>query len=349
MCRPAARPCAAGGIGLSYRAMLTARRHRRTCPEFLRAEVPSLPAWVHALFDDAQTPRGGPTISTSIEPTNGVELSVRRSDKLMLVTVLVRDAVALAPLMLQRRTAEAYETIRARLTTGGRWHPIRIWNFIPDIHGTMPGGFDRYMVFNAGRYAAYYDWYNGGAQFEALIATATGVGYAGKDLIVNVLASGQPGTPVENPRQVRAYRYSARYGPMPPCFARATILPPKGNGETSLLIGGTSSVRGESSMHKGDVIAQTRETLVNIAHLIDAAKHNGTSATRTPDTADKDVELRHLDSMRIYFTQAEHLDAILRVVWPLVDHLALQQVDVVRATICRPDLLVEIEGTASID
>ena len=131
------------------------------------------------------------------------------------------------------------------------------------------------MVFNAGRYAAYHNWFNGRAEFEASMATATGVGYQGTDLVVHVLASDRRGTPVENPRQVQAYRYSSRYGPMPPCFARATIVRPNGTGASALLIGGTSSVRGEASMHVGDVSAQTRETLGNIAHLIVAGSRGG--------------------------------------------------------------------------
>lgn len=102
-------------------------------------------------------------------------------------------------------------------------------------------------------------------------------------------------------------------------------------------------------MHVGDVSAQTRETLVNIAHLIVAAGRTGNSAARTTDTVDVDAELRRFDSMRIYYVKPEHLDAILGVVWPCVDHLAPHRVDIVQADICRPDLLVEIEGTASTD
>lgn len=100
-------------------------------------------------------------------------------------------------------------------------------------------------------------------------------------------------------------------------------------------------------MHVGDVSAQTRETLVNIAHLIVAAGSSGSGA-RTTDAVDVDAELRRFDSMRIYYARAEHLDAILGVVWPCVDHLTPHRVDIVRADICRPELLVEIEGTVAI-
>ncbi len=327
--------------------MKTARCQPRTYPEILRVDAPILPGWVCERFGGAEIQPGSPAASTPIQPTEGIEVGVRQSGKQMLVTVCVHNAVALAPLALQQRTTAAYEAIRAQLTASKFRHAIRIWNLIPDIHGVMSGGIDRYMVFNAGRYAAYHDWY-GDADFEASMATATGVGYPGEDLIVHVLAGDRPGTPVENPRQVQAYRYSARFGPMPPCFARATIAPPNGSDVTTLLIGGTSSVRGESSVHVGDVAAQTRETLVNIAHLIVAARRTGKGAARTADAVDTNAELRRFDSMRIYYTKAEHLDAILGVVWPCVDHLAPHRVDVVQAYICRPDLLVEIEGTASI-
>lgn len=329
--------------------MKTARCQNRTRPEILRVDAPILPGWVCERFGETKIHAGCTADSKSIQPTDAVDVSIRRSGNLMLVTACVPNAVALAPLALQRRTTETYEAIRAQLTANKLWHPIRIWNLIPDIHGVMSDGIDRYMVFNAGRYAAYHDWYNGGAEFESSMATATGVGYTGKDLIVHVLADDRPGTPVENPRQVRAYRYSTRYGPMPPCFARATIAPRSGDGVGTLLIGGTSSVRGESSVHVGDVEAQTRETLLNIAHLIAAARHGGNGAARTASGVDTDAELRRFDSMRIYHTRAEHLNAILGVVWPCVDHLAPHRVDVVLAHLCRPDLLVEIEGTALID
>lgn len=329
--------------------MLIARHRNPTRPEFVHVDAPILPGWVCERFGDAVPGDAREAAATPIESADGIGLTVRRSDTLMLVTACVPNAVGHTSLLLQQRTTEAYKAVRTQLTAGAIRHPIRIWNLIPDIHGAMSEGIDRYMVFNAGRYAAYHDWYNGGAEFEASVATATGVGHQGADLIVHVLAADRPGTPVENPRQVRAYRYSSRYGPMPPCFARATIVPSDCSRARTLLVGGTSSVRGEASMHVGDVSAQTRETLVNLAHLIAAARRSGNGAARTTDTVDTDAELRRFDSMRIYFSQAEQLEAILNVVWPFVDHLTPHRVDIVRAELCRPDLLVEIEGTASID
>ena len=72
-------------------------------------------------------------------------------------------------------------------------------------------------------------------------------------------------SPLENPRQVPAYRYSRRYGLRPPCFARATKF------ESTLFIGGTASIIGEDSRHAAAIVAQTEETLSNLRALIAAA------------------------------------------------------------------------------
>jgi len=320
--------------------MLTSSTQQRTHPAILHVDAPILPGWVCERFGD---PGAASPVATPCPAPDGIDLTLRRSDKLTLATACVRDALTLPALVFQKRTTEAYLAVRAQLVAGELRHPIRIWNLIPDIHGAMPGAIDRYMVFNAGRYAAYHDWYAGGAEFEVSMATATGVGYDGPDLIIHVLAAAAPGTPVENPRQVRAYRYSSRYGPMPPCFARATVVPADVGEGATLLVGGTSSVRGEASVHVGDVAAQTRETLANIAHLIVAAR--GCESGEV----DVEAELRRFESMRIYHVRADQREVILGEVWPRIDHLPPGRVDVVRADICRADLLVEIEGTVSID
>src|SRR5204863_3797675 len=137
-------------------------------------------------------------------------------------------------------------------------------------------GLSRYMVFNAGRFAALRGAGAApGTGEDVLLPTATGVGHHQRDLLVCCLALASPGKPVENPRQVPAYRYSARYGPLPPCFARAMeVVLPSGvrrTGRTpSLLIGGTASVVGEDSLHAGDLGLQFEETCANLRSLIAA-------------------------------------------------------------------------------
>ena len=84
----------------------------------------------------------------------------------------------------------------------------------------MGGGLDRYMVFNAGRFDGYAQWLCASDGFGRLLPTASAVGVISDDLVIYCLASDTRGTPVENPRQKPAYKYSQRYGPMPPCFSR---------------------------------------------------------------------------------------------------------------------------------
>src|SRR5690606_13866131 len=74
------------------------------------------------------------------------------------------------------------------------------------------------------------------------------------------------GVPVENPRQVSAYRYPRQYGPTPPAFARAMLSPAK-----QLLVSGTASVVGHASHHVGDAAAQLDETARNLDSLMRTA------------------------------------------------------------------------------
>ena len=78
-----------------------------------------------------------------------------------------------------------------------------------------------------------------------------------------------PGTPVENPRQVSAYRYPRQYGPQAPSFARA-MLPP--SQAMPLLLSGTASVVGHESKHHDCVESQLAETFANFDSLIAAAR-----------------------------------------------------------------------------
>ena len=106
---------------------------------FLHVDAPILPGWVCEQLGEKVATDAGAVAPTPISSADGVELSVRRSDKLVLVTACVRNAVGLTPLLLQQRTTEAYESVRTQLAAGEHRHPIRIWNLIPDIHGAMSG------------------------------------------------------------------------------------------------------------------------------------------------------------------------------------------------------------------
>ena len=155
----------------------------------------------------------------------------------------------------------------------------------------MGDGVDRYRVFNEGRFDAYAQWYGAPRAFSHSLATASAIGVASEDFLLYCLASERPGIPVENPRQTSSWRYSARYGPKPPCFARATIADI--NGVSRLLIGGTASILGEDSVHIGKVHAQVEETLRNMGALIATARGAADESIDTSLSRLTDVRIRY--------------------------------------------------------
>jgi chorismate lyase/3-hydroxybenzoate synthase len=220
--------------------------------------------------------------------------------------------------------------------------PLRIWNYIPGIRTRASDGLSRYEIFNLGRHLAYSAVYES-VRFERHLAAATAVDHRGDDLVVHVLASSQPGIALENPRQTPAYRYSHRWGPRPPCFARATLVPePPGGGAPWVLVAGTSSIVGEDSRHAGDCAAQLDETLLNLAHLSAACAGDLTRPGERLGADERALCLGRFQHLRVYLVRevdAANVIARLRRAFPEVGAL-----EAFTADLCRPELLVEVEG-----
>jgi chorismate lyase/3-hydroxybenzoate synthase len=294
-----------------------------TTADVLPALEPRPPRWVSDLFGSEMRHLDERATLQSI--TRG---------PLTLFTIRVGNAQTQCAVDFRRRVAEAYVTVRSAVTESTRT-PIRFWNFVPNVGEPMGDGLDRYMVFNAGRYEAFADWFEVGRREVPLLATASAVGIRGRDFVIYCMTSEHPGTSVENPRQRPAWRYSAKYGPMPPCFSRATIATI--GGRRQLLIGGTASIVGEDSRHQGDITRQLDETLQNLGALVNAA------AGRHEPRA---IALGRLRDLRVYVTDSDHADMIRRT---LADECpGARHTELVHARICRPELLVEIEGLADL-
>lgn len=285
------------------------------------------PSWTSDLF--------GRVEPVPVLSGGAVSLDVTVGNGFCLASVRIHDARSLDRSAFQEATVLVYRLIEAELRGCNTLHPVRLWNHIPGIHEPMGDGLDRYMVFNAGRYEALSAWFGGNETFDIRVASASGVGHDGDDLVVHCLAAHRPGRAVANPRQTAPYRYSSKYGPLPPCFARATVI--EREGEPLVLVGGTASIVGEASMHVGDLAKQTDETLTNLAVLIDEAAGEGEG--RAPALAN------YLD-VRVYYPDPYHLDqlrVLLKGAFP-----GASAVEWVRADLCRTDLLVEIEGVAKL-
>ena len=298
-----------------------------TTPADLAPLSPWPPSWVSTLL--------GPSATLERSTTTDLSVEVRTGEHFTHVAVDVADADALSPARLHDVVRDAYLAVAATLNTQQR-HPVRFWNFVPGIHRPAGDGLDRYMVFNGGRFAACEHWHGSPNDFDHTLAAASGVGVLNRALAIHCLAADFAGEPVENPRQVPAYRYSRRYGPRPPCFARATRLLTPVFDAWWLLVAGTASIRGEQTWHVGDVDAQTIETLDNLDALLAAAEaQRGVADARA-----------RLTSLRVYIVRPDDLAIVLDRIEQRYGVVA--DVEYAQAELCRTDLLVEIEGVATL-
>ena len=199
-------------------------------------------------------------------------------------------------------------------------HVLRLWNYFDAIN-EGEGDEERYRRFCVGRARGMADVW----QDRYPAATAIGRRDGVRVLQVYALTARVAGLPVENPRQVNAWRYPREYGPTPPTFARGMTTP-----AGQLLISGTAAVVGSASRHREDVAAQLDETLTNVESLIRTA---GANAAKGPGRG---------SLLKVYVRDAH--DAPL-VVAKLAE--AMCEADgilVLRGDICRRELLVEIDG-----
>lgn len=233
---------------------------------------------------------------------------------------------------LAATTRRAYRDVFAALRESGRPHLLRLWNYLPRINADG-GGLERYRQFNIGRQQAFIA--AGHDAFEGAPA-ACALGTQGGGLGIRFLAGRVAPRPLENPRQVPAWRYSPAFGPRSPTFSRAALAN-AGGGQLALFVSGTASIVGEGSVHLGDVRAQVQETLLNLQAVLDAARAQCTAG----------FTLAQLDCV-VYVRHAADAAAVREVFNAGVSALAptAAQAVVLQADICRAELLVEIEGHA---
>lgn len=231
----------------------------------------------------------------------------------------------------EARVQEAYARLLTLVEAEGYPHLLRVWNYFPGID-EREGELDRYMVFCRGRHRALEAHY--GQMTTGRLPAASAVGSRHGGVVVIFMAGREPGRHRENPRQMSAYCYPPQYGPKSPSFARATLV--RLAGQETLYISGTASIIGHETRHTGMLQAQLEETLANIRILIDS------TATEESVAFQGLASLTHL---KVYIRHAHDYPLIrarlAEVLSPTTQCLYLE------ADICRPDLLLEIEGIAS--
>lgn len=218
---------------------------------------------------------------------------------------------------------QAYRLLTGFVAASTTPHLLRLWNYLDAIN-LGAGDAERYRLFCAGRARGMHARY--GLRYPA--ATAIGRQDGVRVLQVYGLAARAPGTPVENPRQVSAWRYPREYGPTAPTFARGMLDTP-----AQLLISGTAAVVGHASCHRDDLTAQIDETLANLDSLVQAA--GAADRPFGPHSFLKAYVRDHADAP--FIAQA------VQTRLPALGDLLLLGGD-----ICRRELLVEIDGVHSL-
>ncbi len=221
---------------------------------------------------------------------------------------------------------------------------IRTWLYLGDIVGPEADT-QRYKELNRARTDFFKKCHFGGDLLpegwkNLVYPASTGIGADGRGFMASCAAlvterSDVKLVPLENPVQVSAFDYGCHYSPESPKFARAMVV---AAGDTATtFVSGTASITNSETQHPDDVVAQTHQTLDNIGALIGEEnfvqhKMPGLGAT-----------LDDLALVRVYIKRQEDY---LRT-----REVCLQRLDDVPtiyavADVCRPDLLVEIEGIA---
>ena len=231
---------------------------------------------------------------------------------------------------LSRATEIAYQEIFAVLRRTEHRHLIRIWNYLPEINRET-GGDERYRQFNSARQLAFRK--SGQATVGTVPAAGALGSPAGSPISIYFLAARQASKMLENPRQTSAYHYPPKFGRHSPTFSRACLL--NASAGTRLFVSGTASIVGHETIHRGDVDAQTRETMANIDALLDEANRLAGPARYSLDGLKFKVYVRRPSDLGVI---EGVLSRSLRPSTPIV---------YLQADVCREDLLVEIEASGA--
>lgn len=221
---------------------------------------------------------------------------------------------------------------------------VRTWWYLGGITGAE-GNTQRYLELNRARADAFAGLHFGNGHMQVApghtgFPASTGIGMEGTGFSLAALAMKTPRhdvrlLPLENPVQIPAYDYAGRYSPQSPKFSRAMALVTPDYVTT--WISGTASIVQSEVCHPDDVVAQTEQTLDNIAALIAAENFARHGVSRAG------ASLRDLAKVRVYIKRAADYAACRAVCERRLGNVPAIYVVV---DICRPELLIEIEGVA---
>lgn len=234
------------------------------------------------------------------------------------------------------QSTDIFEGIAKMLMSNG-FKPsdiYRQWNYIPGIT-VLNEGSQNYQEFNDARSIFYGDdtWNNG-------YPAATGIGTSAGGVVVEISAiKGEKcaNLPIDNPLQIAAHSYSQQVldGKVieqlsertTPKFERARLL------DDTVLISGTAAIKGECSNYSTDAVEQATETMEIMDKLT------------SKDNIPVDNNGSQYDLLRVYVKRENDIPAVYEY---MQRHYPAAQKHYLVADVCRPELLIEIEGVAHI-
>jgi len=227
---------------------------------------------------------------------------------------------------IEAAARSAYRELLAAVRPSSHPYLIRIWNYFAAINAGE-GDQERYRRFVVGRAAAVDGMFND----PPPAATAIGADGEPGRLQVVALCSRAPAIALENPRQTPAWRYPREHGPVAPGFSRGAVL----DADTErprLLASGTASIVGHVSRHVGDFAAQLRESLDNLATLLE----QGRLATG------RAFALQDCEALRVYLRHPGDLATAQAIL--ATSGIDAARISYLRGDVCRRELDVELEG-----
>ena len=245
------------------------------------------------------------------------------------------------------QTKDAFEGMNAVLGEAGATFDdvVRTWLYQGGIT-EIEGDIERYRELNRARTDFFMKVpfherkLAHGLGNRVIYPASTGIGTLGQGLITECLALQTKRDdvqllPLENPLQTAAFDYPLNYSPKTPKFSRAMAL--RAGDHVTTWISGTASIVNAETVHKGDVEKQTEQTLTNIERLIDADNFARLG------WSDAGATLADLAKVRVY---VKHHDDYEKCKAVCERRLGRIPAIYAQADVCRPDLLVEIEGVA---
>jgi enamine deaminase RidA (YjgF/YER057c/UK114 family) len=247
---------------------------------------------------------------------------------------------------IYERTMDGLERMSKALTRArsGFEHVVRTWFYLGRIT-ELEGDTQRYQELNRARTDYYHNLRFCCSLLDpnaprGVFPASTGIGMSGNGLVMSCLALQTRRDdvfllPLENPQQTPAYAYHPKYSPQSPKFSRAMALV-LGNYVTT-WISGTASIVNSETQYPGEVAKQTEQTIDNIERLIapeNFQQHSVQGAgARLSDLAKVRVYIKRQEDFAACHAVCERRFGAVPAIYAVAD-------------ICRPDLLVEIEGIA---